>query len=434
VIRLSRCSGVQLHLTSLPGGRLGPDAYRFVDWLAAAGQSWWQVLPLGPPDRYRSPYKSRSAFAAWRGLLDDPRAPISRSELFAFRDRHRYWIEDWERLGGRGAIADQVRFEREWAALREYGAQRGVRLLGDIAIYVAPGSVDHRAHPELFKRGVVAGAPPDAFTSKGQLWGNPLYDWPALRRRRYRWWVERLRRTLSLFDLVRLDHFRGFVSYWAVPAAARTASSGRWQRGPGRALFSALERELGSLPLAAEDRGGLPLVAEDRGGLPLVAEDLGVITPAVARLRDELGLPGMLVLQFGFDPRAPRSPHRPRNHTEHRLVYTGTHDHDTARGWYESLHRTRRELVDAELAARGIAEREPWWALIRLAFSSPARVAMLQAQDVLGLGSEARMNNPARAGGNWRWRLAPGALTPALAARLREATEEAGRVPRSDAF
>jgi 4-alpha-glucanotransferase len=414
VIHLPRSSGVQLHLTSLPGGRLGPDAYRFVDWLAAAGQSWWQVLPLGPPDRYRSPYKSRSAFATWPGLLADARAAVSRSEILEFRARHRYWVEDWERLGGSGAIADQVRFEREWAALREYGARRGVRLFGDIAIYVAPGSVDHRLHPELFQRGAVAGAPPDAFTSTGQLWGNPLYDWPALRRRRYRWWVERLRRTLSLFDLARIDHFRGFVSYWAVPAGASTAISGRWQRGPGRALFSALERELGSLPL--------------------VAEDLGVITPAVARLRNELGLPGMLVLQFGFDPRAPRSPHRPRNHTENRLVYTGTHDHDTARGWYESLDRRRRQLVDAELAAHGIAEREPWWALIRLAFSSPARVAMLQAQDALGLGTEARMNDPGRRSGNWRWRLEPGALTPALAARLREATEEAGRVPRSDAF
>jgi 4-alpha-glucanotransferase len=364
VIDLPRSSGVQLHLTSLPDGRLGADAYEFVDWMAAAGQSWWQVLPLGPPDRYRSPYKSRSAFAAWPELLAHPRAPVSRSEISEFRERHRYWIEDWERLSGHGAIAGQVRFEREWNALRSYGAERGVRLFGDVAIYVAPGSVDQRAHPELFQRGAVAGAPPDAFSSDGQLWGNPLYDWPALRRRRYRWWVERLRRTLSLFDLARIDHFRGFAAYWAVPAGAPSAISGRWRRGPGRALFSAVERELGPLPL--------------------VAEDLGLITPGVARLRDELGLPGMLVLQFGFDSRAPRSPHRPANHTENRLVYTGTHDHDTARGWYESLDRRRRRLVDAELEALGIDERESWWALIRLAFASPARVAMLQAQAVLG--------------------------------------------------
>jgi 4-alpha-glucanotransferase len=445
VIRLPRSSGVQLHLTSLPGGRLGSDAYRFVDWLAAAGQSWWQVLPLGPPDRYRSPYKSRSAFAAWPGLLADPRAPVGRAEISEYRECHRYWVADWERLSGRGAIADQVRFEREWGALRRYGAERGVRLFGDVAIYVAPGSVDHLAHPELFQRGAVAGAPPDAFSSKGQLWGNPLYHWPALRRRRYRWWVQRLRRMLALFDVVRLDHFRGFVAYWAVPAGASSAIAGRWQRGPGRALFSALQRELGPFaperelgplaperelgPFAPERELGPFALERELGPLPLVAEDLGVITPAVARLRDELGLAGMLVLQFGFDPRAPRSPHRPRNHTENRLVYTGTHDHDTARGWYESLHGRRRRLVDIELAAHEIAERECWWALIRLAFSSPARVAMLQAQDVLGLGSEARMNNPARASGNWRWRLEPGALTPALAARLREATEQAGRAP-----
>ena len=404
-----RSAGVQLHLTSLPGGRLGRDAYRFVDWLAAAGQTWWQVLPLGPPDRYRSPYKSRSAFAAWPGLLADPRAPVSRAELLDFRDRHAYWIEDWVRFGGRGGFADQLRFEREWAALRRYAADRGVRLFGDVAIYVAPGSVDHRAHPELFRDGAVAGAPPDAYSETGQLWGNPLYDWPAMRRRRYRWWVERLRRTLSLFDLARIDHFRGFVAYWAVPGDAPTAVDGRWQRGPGRAVFDAAARDLGRLAL--------------------VAEDLGVITPGVERLRDELGLPGMLVLQFGFDPGVRESPHHPDNHVENRLVYTGTHDHDTARGWYSSLDARSRSLVDQALAARGIVDRDSWWALIRLAYSSPARVAMIQAQDVLGLGSEARMNNPARPSGNWRWRLGSRELRPALARQLREVTEEAGRLP-----
>jgi 4-alpha-glucanotransferase len=405
---LARSSGVLLHITSLPGGRLGPDALRFIDWLAAAGQSWWQVLPLGPPDRHGSPYKARSAFAAWPGLLGEPRASVSASELRELREREAHWIADWERAAGAGAVADQVRFAREWSALRRYGAQRGVRIIGDLAIYVAPGSADHRAHPELFRGGVVAGAPPDDFAAQGQLWGNPLYDWPALRRRRYRWWVQRFRRTTALFDLARIDHFRGFVAYWAVPAGARSAISGRWQRGPGRALFDAVQRELGPVPL--------------------VAEDLGVITPAVERLRDALGLPGMIVLQFGFDPHDRHSPHRPENHLAHRLIYTGTHDQDTARGWYESLGPERRRLVAAALAARGIAEREPWWALIRLAFASPARVAIVPAQDVLGLGSEARMNNPARAGGDWRWRLTPGALTPALARRLRAATEEAGRM------
>ena len=408
MIELPRSSGVQLHLTSLPGGRLGPEAYRFVDWLAAAGQTWWQVLPLGPPDRYGSPYKARSAFAAWPAFLADPRSPVSVSELSSFRDREGFWAIDWERFSARGALADQVRFAREWTALRAYASERGVRLFGDVAIYVAPGSADHRAHPELFRSGFVAGAPPDAFSDNGQLWGNPVYDWPALRRQQYRWWVERVRRTRSLFDLARIDHFRGFVSYWAVPAGARTARSGRWHRGPGREMFDAVSRSLGAPAL--------------------VAEDLGVITPAVTRLRESLGLPGMVVLQFGFNPRAPRSDHRFENHVEDRVVYTGTHDHDTARGWYSGLSAERRSFVDSSFARYGVVERQPWWSLIRLALRSPARVAMLQAQDVLGLGSEARMNDPGRAGGSWRWRMEAGALTPALARRLREATEEAGRL------
>ena len=399
-------------MTSLPGGRLGPQAYAFVDWLAAAGQSWWQVLPLGHPDRHHSPYKARSAFAAWPGLLADRRAPVSTAEIAAFRERQAYWIGDWERFSGRGAVADQVRFEREWSALRSYARERGVRILGDVAIYVAASSADHRAHPELFQEGLVAGAPPDSFSATGQLWGNPLYSWPALSRRGYRWWVERLRRTLELFDVARIDHFRGFVAYWAVPAGAPDARWGSWRRGPGRALFDAAARELGHAGAGADD-------------LPLVAEDLGVITPPVERLRDDLGFPGMLVLQFGFDPADPGNPHDPAHHVADRLVYTGTHDTDTARGWYESLPPERRALVDQALAP--FAELEPWWGLIRLALSSPARLAMMQAQDVLGLESDARMNDPARAGGSWRWQLSPGALTPDLARRLRAATEAAGR-------
>jgi len=405
---VSRSSGVQLHLTSLPSGRIGPEAYEFVDWLAAAGQSWWQLLPLGPPDRYGSPYKARSAFAAWPGFLAEPDAPVSDAEVSEFRRRQSFWIEDWERFAGRGAVADQVRFDREWAALRAYGAERGVRILGDVAIYVAPRSADHRAHPDLFQQDLVAGAPPDAFSKTGQLWGNPLYDWPALRRRRYGWWVARLGRTLELFDVARIDHFRGFVSYWAVPDGARTAVGGHWRRGPGRALFGVLEREL--------------------EGLPFVAEDLGVITPAVERLRDDLGLPGMVVIQFGFDPDDPHGPHRLENHLENRIVYTGTHDHDTARGWYESLGDATRTEVDRAAAERGVDDAEPWWRLVRLAFGSPARVAMIQAQDVLGLGSEARMNQPGSASGSWRWRMEPGALTDEMASRLREVTEEAGRM------
>jgi 4-alpha-glucanotransferase len=413
---LERGSGILLHITSLPGGRLGREAYGFVDWLAAAGQTWWQVLPLTPPDRYRSPYKSASAFAGWRGLLAAPGARVSKGELLDFRERESFWIEDWARLaGGRRdeLIADQVRFEREWLELRRYAAERGVRLMGDIAIYVAPASVDHRAHPALFVSDAVAGVPPDAFSDSGQLWGNPLYDWRALRAEDYRWWVERLRHNRRTFDAIRLDHFRGFVAYWAVPAGAPDARVGRWRRGPGRALFDAFTGAFGL-------------------DLPLIAEDLGLITPAVERLRDELGLPGMLVLQFGFGPGADRhSPHAFVNHVPERVVYTGTHDHDTIRGWYEGLRPGMRKRVDAVCESVGVWEPDSWWRLNRLCLASPAKLAILQAQDVLGLGSEARMNNPAHASGNWRWQLQAGALDASLAARLREATAAAGRLGSS---
>src|SRR3954453_5679210 len=364
-MNLVRSSGVQLHPTSLPKGRLGAEAYAFVDWLADAGQSWWQMLPLGPPDRYGSPYKARSAFAAWPGVLAEPDAPVSAAEAQDFREREAFWIEDWIRFAGRDALADQIRFDREWAAPRRYAADRGVRLIGDVPIYVAPASADHRAHPELFRDDAVAGVPPDAFTDKGQLWGNPLYDWPALRRRRYRWWAERFRRVFELYDLARIDHFRGFVAYWAVPKGARDARGGTWRRGPGRAVFDAARRSLGELPL--------------------IAEDLGVITPAVERLRDSLGFPGMAIVQYHFDP-DPGSPHNLANHREHQVVYTGTHDHDTLRGWYESLPPDRRAQVDAQIGPG----RDPHWRLLSLAFSSRAALAMVQTQDVLGLGSEGR--------------------------------------------
>jgi 4-alpha-glucanotransferase len=405
-MKFTRSSGVQLHVTSLPGGRLGPQAYRFVDSLHAAGQAWWQVLPLGPPDRAGSPYKARSAFAAWPGLLADRAAPVCAVERDAFREKHAAWIDAWAAFaGGTRAINDQVRFEREWSALRVYAKARGVRLIGDVPIYVAAGSADHVRWPSLFRDDVVAGVPPDAFTSRGQLWGNPIYDWPALRRRRYRWWVERLRRTFALFDLARIDHFRGFAAYWAVPRGARDAAGGRWVRGPGRAVFDAARASLRRLPL--------------------IAEDLGVITPAVTRLRESLGLPGMAVLQFGFDLEHPESVHNVENVRADRVLYTGTHDNDTLRGWLTSLDPARAAAV----RAAGVRGRDPWWSLIELAFSTPARLCMLQAQDVLGLGSEARMNMPGTAGGQWQWQLRPGQLTAAHARRLRRATAGAGRLP-----
>ena len=406
-----RSSGVQLHPTSLPGGRLGDEAYRFVDWLAAAGQTWWQTLPLGPPGEGGSPYKSPSAFAASPELLGDPGAPVAADELAAFRERERYWIEDWVSFAGEGAAADQLRFDREWGALRAYGEKRGVRLIGDMPIYVAPGGADHRTHPELFQKGVVAGAPPDKFTDLGQLWGNPLYDWPALRRRGYRWWVERLRRARELFDVSRIDHFRAFVAYWTVPEGAPDARAGHWRRGPGRAPFDAARRRLGELPL--------------------IAENLGKITPAVERMRRELGLPGMAVIQFAFDPEEPDNPHRLHNHRPDNVVYTGTHDHDTIRAWWESLDGAVRSEVEAAVARAGVRDDDPWWALIRLAYASPAIVAIVQMQDVLGLGSEARMNVPGLVDErNWSWRLRRDELTPQLAERLRRATAEAGRLTR----
>ena len=399
-MELRRSSGILLHPTSLPGGRLGEDARRFVDWLADAGQSWWQVLPLGPPDEHGSPYRAPSAFAGWTGLLADPDAPVSLEESDAFVARHAYWIGDWARYAGAGAIAGQVRFEREWSALRRHAAERGIRIFGDLPLYVSDAGADLAGRPELFDTRFVAGAPPDAFSRTGQLWGSPVYRWGALRAQGWRFWIERFRRAFELFDLTRVDHFRGFVSYWAVRAGAKTAKRGRWRRGPGAEPFEAARRELGELPL--------------------VAEDLGAITPAVVRLRARLGLPGMVVVQFAFEG-GRSNPHRLENHPENAVVYTGTHDHDTALGWWSSLPARTRQMT-------GLDPADPGWSLIDLALSSPARMAILPAQDVLGLGSEARLNTPGRETGNWSWRLRRGELTPELAGRLQAATEAHGRL------
>jgi 4-alpha-glucanotransferase len=405
-VQLERSSGILLHPTSLPGGKLGAEAYRFVDWLEAAGQKWWQVLPLGPPDDTASPYMATSAFAGSPGLLADPDAEVSAGEVEEHVASHPYWIADWTAYSGAGALADQVRFQREWGALREYAAARGVRLFGDLPIYVATEGADVRSKPELFQSDEFGGAPPDDFSETGQLWGNPLYDWHAHRADRYRWWTERLRRTFELVDMTRIDHFRGFVAYWAVPAGARDARNGRWRPGPGRELFDAATEALGELQL--------------------VAENLGVITPPVEHLRHELELPGMVVLQFGFAGAAD-NPHRPENHEEQSVVYTGTHDHDTIVGWLATLTDEQRAELARQLARHAIDEPAPHWALVRLALASRAALAILPAQDVLGLGSEARMNYPGRTEGNWGWRLEPGSLTRDLAARLRAATEAAGR-------
>jgi 4-alpha-glucanotransferase len=397
-MKLERASGILLHPTSLPNGVLDEHAYRFVDWLAAAGQRWWQVLPLGPPEGLtKSPYMSPSAFAGSPALLAAPRARVSKDEVGDFRERNRYWLDDWVDYGG--SVEDQVRFDREWGALRGYAAERGIRIFGDMPIYVADGGADHRAHPALFQDGLVAGVPPDLFAKTGQLWGNPLYDWTAMRADGYRWWIERFRRAFELVDLTRVDHFRGFVSYWAVPAGNKTAVKGKWRRGPGADVFHAVEAELGPLPV--------------------VAEDLGVITEPVVRLRRELGFPGMAVLQFalGGDP---TNPHLPANHERDSVVYTGTHDNDTTVGWWESLAEQDRAWSELDPA-------DPAWSLIGHAWESPAALAIAPLQDVLSLGNGARMNLPGTDEGNWEWRYAARDLTPALAERLRAVTVETKR-------
>jgi 4-alpha-glucanotransferase len=393
---------------SLPSGRMGREALAFVDWLADAGQSWWQILPLQPPDRHGSPYAGQSAFAGSPALLAAPRARVTRAEESDFRGRHAYWVEDWIRAAGPEALADQVRFEREWGAVRAHAAARGVRILGDIPFYVAPGAADVAAHPALFRSDAVAGVPPDAFTADGQLWGNPPYDWGAMAADGDRWWIRRLERSRELHDAARIDHFRAFVAWWGVSPRARTARHGSWRPGPKDRVIVAARRELG--PLA------------------LVAEDLGVITDPVRDLMERLGLPGMRVLQFAH-PGGPANPHRPENHPVRSVAYFGTHDNDTAIGWWRSADEEQRRALRADGEAAGIREKRPERLMTRLTQSSRAGLAILMAQDLLGLGSEARLNTPGTSDGNWRWRLAPGALTADLAARLRDDTEAAGRLP-----
>ena len=401
-MRLKRASGVLLHPTSLPGGRLGEEAYRFVDWLAAAGQSWWQVLPLGPPDTGGSPYNAASAFAGSPAAArraararDAPRT--SRTSSRGTRSGR----GDWAAFAGKDALADQVRFDREWSALRDYARERGVRIFGDVPIYVAAGSAEHVAHPELFARGEVAGAPPDSYSATGQHWGNPLYDWRAHRATGYRWWIERFRRTFELVDLARIDHFRGFVAYWAIPERHKTAQRGRWRAGPGAEPFDAARAALGDA--AARRRGP----RRDHAG--------GRAAAQAARLaRAWSSCSGRSAARAATRTRL-------ENHEEQSVVYTSTHDTDTARGWFDSLPKRERDATPLD-------PREPHWSLIELAHSSRAALSIVPAQDVLGLGSAARMNTPGRAAGNWRWRLRRGQLTDELAARLRESTARGDRL------
>ncbi len=482
-----RSSGLLLHITSLPSfggiGDLGPAACAFADFLAAAKQRLWQVLPLGPTAYGNSPYAALSAFAgnpllislenlADRGWIDHdrlaslpgPSGPIDYEQVTAqklplleeaarnFLHNHdaqewsRFeaycrenaaWLNDWslytvlrrrfefaswndwptgikhrdpatlDRLrlefGESLAVAQalQFAFDEQWCALRAWCAARDIRFIGDIAIFVNYDSADVWTHPELFELDKnlspirVAGVPPDYFSTTGQRWGNPLYRWDVLRQSGFAWWVDRIRRAQFLYDVIRLDHFRGFEAYWAIPAQDETAVNGQWVKAPGVALFQKLHDALGDLPF--------------------IAEDLGLITKEVDALREQFHLPGMKVLQFGFSSRGAHI-HLPHRFVTNTVAYTGTHDNDTTRGWWEhGASPTERAAVQAYLEIDG---DDVVWPLIRATASSVADLALYPVQDILDLSSDARMNVPSHPTGNWSWRCPENALTPALAEKL----------------
>jgi 4-alpha-glucanotransferase len=457
-----------------------------VNLLARARQGWWQILPLGPTGYADSPYQSLSSFAGNINLLspelliedgllhssDVPeasfpdafvdysvvlpykrhlvhkaweRSPSAKAALRAdfedFRQREAAWLDDfalflalkeahqqkaWSEWPAEYALRDpaalsraatelreaievhrfgQFLFFHQWQALRDHARAQRLGLIGDLPIFVAYDSADVWTHPELFRLDakrrptVVAGVPPDYFAATGQLWGNPLFDWDAMRRTGFAWWIERLRAALRLVDVVRLDHFRGFQAYWEVPAAASTAVGGRWMPGPGDELLIALRDAL--------------------GGLPLIAEDLGFITPEVDALRERFGLPGMRILQFAFGG-AVEARFLPHNLQRDVVVYTGTHDNDTTVGWYSGLTEAERTKF---LRYAPAADRDPAWALIRIAWASVADCSVAPLQDLLRLDRSARMNRPGTTGGNWRWRFQEDQVTPDLLEQLAEMTE-----------
>ena len=492
---MKRSAGILLAVSSLPSaygiGSLGREAYRFVDFLAAAGQRWWQILPIGPTGYGDSPYQSFSAFAAnpyfidldtlaAQGLLTqeelaaahagtDPAAvdyetlysarfPLLRQAaarfscaqrgFAAFCDASAAWLPDYAlfmalkkengmrsfsqwpaplRTREAAALAEakarlgqEVRFWQivqywfycQWAQLKAYANRRGVSILGDIPIYVSPDSSDLWASPALFQVDAaglpteVAGCPPDAFSEDGQLWGNPLYAWDAHHADGYAWWVRRLRHACTVYDAVRIDHFRGFESYYAIPAGEKTAVHGVWRKGPGLAFIRALREKL---PEAA-----------------IIAEDLGYLTPAVRALLAESGFPGMKVLQFAFDSRE-ESDYLPHNYPRNCVVYTGTHDNTTSADWAVSA-----PAADVAFARRYLAlsQRDDFArALVRAALASVADTAIIPLQDWLGLGASARMNTPSTLGGNWLWRVQKAALSPALAGRAPQKAPAGAKPP-----
>ncbi|HEY3581340.1 MAG TPA: 4-alpha-glucanotransferase, partial [Pyrinomonadaceae bacterium] len=494
-----RASGILLHPTSLPGGfgvgDLGPEAYRFVDFLVSAGQSLWQVLPLGPTGYGDSPYACYSAFAGNTllispGLLDTDLKPDLntdrvdygeahkikeqllqrayqnykkttdtnlRSAFETFAQREAHWLDDyalfralkdahngvawneWESElvartpaaleRARTQLHDEIEaqmfyqflFFEQWFALKQYANEHGVKIVGDLPIFVAQDSADVWTNPDQFKLDengrplVVAGVPPDYFSSTGQLWGNPLYNWERMQADGFAWWIERVRATLKVVDIARVDHFRGFAACWEIPGGDKTAERGQWVEAPGRELFAAIRETLGELPI--------------------IAEDLGVITPDVVALRDEYGFPGMRILQFGFGGDT-KNIDLPHNYVANVVAYTGTHDNDTTVGWFESvagegstrtaeqIERERKFCLDY-LNSDG---KEIHWDFIRAVLASVANTAIVPLQDLLGLGTEARMNLPNSTEGNWSWRYRAGALTDEIAARLKKLTTLYGRL------
>jgi 4-alpha-glucanotransferase len=474
-------------------GDLGPAAYQFLDFLAEARQGLWQVLPLNPPANGNSPYSSTSAFAgnpllvslerlAEHGWLDpsalltlptkvgqidygqvtrdklpllqqaaknflDHASGNARQRFNEFCEQNSWWLEDYvlfdtlrERHGKNWNLwpADLARckpdainsarqelsaelstrrvvqffFWEQWRGVRSYCAQKSIRIVGDIAIFVDYDSADVWAHRDLFRLRevdllpeVVSGVPPDYFSATGQRWGNPLYNWDAIRASGYQWWMQRLRWATQTCDFIRLDHFRGFAQFWEIPADEPTAIKGQWVDGPGDEFFNKLREEL--------------------GGLPFFAEDLGLITPDVVELRERHNIPGMAVLQFAFgDPGA--HAYLPHRLTPDRVIYTGTHDNDTTLGWWSTLSQKERAAV---LALIGRCEDGANWGLIRLAQSSPANFSVVPLQDVLGLGSEARLNTPSTSVGNYHWRFQAGVLKPEFAEKLAALAEVTDRLP-----
>lgn len=473
----NRSAGVILHPTSLPGpwgnGDLGAEAYRFIDFLAAAGQKVWQILPLGPTHADRSPYQCLSIYAGnpelvsiellteW-GWLSDQYTPNKdskkallqralnsfeetaekqlRSEFETFMSTNAYWLKDYALYrvlkDERGDLPwyewpvpqrdrelkalliaqeqhaaaiqlvsfEQFVFARQWLALKAYANERGIDVFGDMPIFVAYDSADVWAQREYFSLDengqpqVVAGVPPDYFSETGQRWGNPHYDWKKMQADDFIWWQQRIAYHLQLFDLIRIDHFRGFESYWEIPAEEETAMNGHWVKAPGEALFEILHQQFDPLPI--------------------VAEDLGIITEQVVALRKQFSLPGMKILQFAFGGDAD-NPYLPHNHEKNSVVYTGTHDNDTTTGWYQSLPE---ETVNHLHTYLGDPQEPIPWPLIRSAYASVSQLAIVPMQDLLALDSKDRMNVPGTTDDNWSWRFNWEIVPEGLAERLKQMT------------